>query len=170
MTNTNETKARVYVGTYGKYNSGSIAGKWLDLEDYSDKEAFYQACAALHSDEEDPEFMFQDWEGIPREMISECGIDDEVWELLAAYDEHGEEAVKAYVSLFGEWNESDFQDRYRGHWDSWEDMAQELLEETGDLQSIPEHLRYYFDFEAYARDMELNGDFAEEDGHFFWNH
>ena len=26
---TTETEARVYVGTYAKYNSGSIAGKWL---------------------------------------------------------------------------------------------------------------------------------------------
>ncbi|MDO8250269.1 MAG: antirestriction protein ArdA [Rhodoferax sp.] len=27
------TKPRVYVGTYAKYNEGSIEGGWLDLED-----------------------------------------------------------------------------------------------------------------------------------------
>ena len=27
---------RIYVGTYAKYNDGSIAGKWLDLNDYED--------------------------------------------------------------------------------------------------------------------------------------
>ena len=26
---------RIYVGTYAKYNAGSIAGQWLDLEDYA---------------------------------------------------------------------------------------------------------------------------------------
>ena len=26
---------RIYVGTYRKYNNGSIAGKWLELEDYA---------------------------------------------------------------------------------------------------------------------------------------
>jgi antirestriction protein len=26
------------------------------------------------------------------------------------------------------------------------------------LDGMPEHLRYYFDYEAFARDMELNGD------------
>ena len=26
--------ARCYVGTYGKYNAGSLAGAWLDLSDY----------------------------------------------------------------------------------------------------------------------------------------
>ena len=28
---------QVYVGTYAKYNSGSIEGAWLDCEDYSSK-------------------------------------------------------------------------------------------------------------------------------------
>ncbi|MBQ6977044.1 MAG: antirestriction protein ArdA, partial [Paludibacteraceae bacterium] len=27
--------ARCYVGTYGKYNGGSLAGGWLDLSDYA---------------------------------------------------------------------------------------------------------------------------------------
>lgn len=26
----------IYVGTYAKYNNGSLYGKWLDLADYSD--------------------------------------------------------------------------------------------------------------------------------------
>jgi len=34
------TCAAVYVGTYAKYNQGSIAGAWLNLEDYSDKDTF----------------------------------------------------------------------------------------------------------------------------------
>ena len=37
------SEARVYVGTYGKYNNGSLFGAWLDLSDYSDKEDFYEA-------------------------------------------------------------------------------------------------------------------------------
>src|SRR5690349_16831915 len=57
------TAPRVYVGTYAKYNNGSIAGAWLDLEDYADKDSFLAACAELHKDEDDPEFMFQDFEG-----------------------------------------------------------------------------------------------------------
>ena len=52
-------EARVYVGTYNKYNNGSLFGKWLDLSDYSDK------------DEQEPEFMFQDYENIPETLISE---------------------------------------------------------------------------------------------------
>ena len=38
------SNAKVYVGTYGKYNNGSLFGAWLDLSDYADKEEFYEAC------------------------------------------------------------------------------------------------------------------------------
>lgn len=27
-------ECRVYVGTYGKYNNGSIFGKWVELSDF----------------------------------------------------------------------------------------------------------------------------------------
>lgn len=72
--------ARVYVGTYGKYSRGSIEGAWLTLKDYANKGEFLAACRALHKDERDPELMFQDWENVPSWMISESGIDAEVWE------------------------------------------------------------------------------------------
>ena len=161
---------RIYVGTYAKYNNGNLFGKWLDLEAYSDKEEFLKACAELHSDEDDPELMFQNWEGIPDGMVSECSVSPECWDLIEAYSQHDEEAVNAYIYCFGEWNESDFQNRYRGEFRSWEDMAEELLEETGELDQIPENLRYYFDYEKYANDLRLGGDITEHNGYFFWNH
>jgi len=160
---------RIYVGTYAKYNDGNLFGKWLYIENYSDKEEFLKACAELHSDEEDPELMFQDWEGVPDDMVSECWLDPECWELIEAYDEFDEDAVKAYIYCFGEWNRGDFQDRYRGEYDSWEDFAEQLVDELGYLYEIPEHLRYYFDYEKYARDLRLGGDVCEHDGYYFWN-
>lgn len=61
----------LYCGTYAKYNNGSIDGKWLKLGDYENPEAFLQACRDLHRDESDPELMFQDFEGMPRELYGE---------------------------------------------------------------------------------------------------
>lgn len=57
--------AKVYVGTYKKYNSGSLAGGWLSLADFSDYDAFLAACRKLHSDENDAEFLIEDTEGFP---------------------------------------------------------------------------------------------------------
>lgn len=39
--------SKIYVGTYGKYNAGSIKGEWLDLEDYANKQEFIDACYKL---------------------------------------------------------------------------------------------------------------------------
>jgi antirestriction protein len=150
---------RIYVGTYAKYNDGNLFGKWLDLADYNDKDEFYEACKELHADEEDPELMFQDWEEIPHALVSECSIDPVCWDLMKAFDEHDEDAVRAYIKCF--------QDRYYGEYSSWTDLAEQLLEETGGLDQIPEHLRYYFDYEKYGQNLRC--DFCEEDGHYFWN-
>lgn len=56
---------RVYVGTYGKYNSGSIAGGWIGLKECKDYNEFLSKCHKLHKRERDPEFMIQDIEGFP---------------------------------------------------------------------------------------------------------
>lgn len=160
---------RIYVGTYAKYNEGNIFGKWMNLEDYQGKEQFLGACGELHADEDDPEFMFQDWEGIPDDLISESYLNPAAWEYMQACEEFGEGEVAAYVELFNEWSREGFQDRYHGKYESWKDMATEFLEETGELDKIPDNLRYYFDYEAYARDIRLNGDMVEHNGYFFWN-
>lgn len=128
---------RVYVGTYAKYNAGSLEGAWLDLADYTDKDEFLEDCRELHKDEDDPEFMFQDTEEVPGGLVTESSVSPECWEVLKAYDEYDEGAVNAYLYLFSEWNEADFQDRYRGEFDSWEKMAEELMDDTGELKEIP---------------------------------
>lgn len=160
---------RVYVGTYAKYNAGSLFGKWLNLDYYVDKSEFIAACRELHKDEADPELMFQDYEDIPNWMISESNIDDCVWEFMEAYDEFGGDTVMAYVDCFGSWDKSQFHERYLGRYDSWVDMAEELLDKTGHLDELPEWAQPYFDYEAYARDIRLSRDLVEHDGHFFWN-
>ena len=73
--------AKVYVGTYKKYNEGSIAGGWLDLADYPSYKEFLTACRKLHKNERDPEFMIQDSEGFPdgldcMEWLSEQEFND----------------------------------------------------------------------------------------------
>ena len=78
------SEASVYVGTYGKYNNGSLFGAWLDLSDYADKEEFYEACRELHKDEEDAEFMFQDWENVPEGLIGESWISENFFTLRDA--------------------------------------------------------------------------------------
>jgi antirestriction protein len=172
----NISEAAVYVGTYGKYNDGSIFGKWLNLSDYADKEEFYAACHELHNDEEDPEFMFQDYENIPEGLISECSISDNIFEVIEAF-ENMEENQKAPFLIWcnnghrklseEDINDliSDFESDYIGEYDSEEDFATELVEERSDLSDFA---KQYFDYEAYARDLFM-GDYWSDGGYVFHN-
>jgi antirestriction protein len=150
--------ARIYVGTFSKYNSGSIKGAWLNLENYSDKDAFLSACRELHKDESDPELMFQDYEGFPKSLYSESSVSDELWQWLEL-DEDDRELLAIYqdnVNQNGDIDEA--RDNFTGKFDSESDWAANFLEDTGGLEGVPEHLRNYIDFEAYARDTRLGGD------------
>lgn len=54
-----------YIGTYAKYNNGSLYGAWMDLTKYASYDDFLSACHELHKDELDPEFMCQDTKYMP---------------------------------------------------------------------------------------------------------
>ena len=161
------TTPSVYVGTYHKYNCGSIYGKWFDLTDFDEKEDFDAACHALHADEDDPELMFQDWEGIPDGLASESSIN---WAFIEAYKQAEEEgndaAFFAWVEYTNECDYDAFLDAYRGQAESEEDYAYAYVEDNGLLNEVPEGLRSYFDYEAYARDL-FTGGLTFQDGYVF---
>ena len=94
------TMARVYVGTYGKYNNGNLGGGWLDLADYASYNDFLGACGKLHKNERDPEFMIQDSEGFPDgldclEWLSEQDFND----VKLAMKEEQEELGKPSINI-----------------------------------------------------------------------
>ena len=88
---------RVYVGTYAKYNNGDLSGEWVDLTDYSDYDDFLEYCAEIHSDEEDPEFMFQDAENFPDEYYGESGLKPSLWDYIETINNYDKELVDAIL-------------------------------------------------------------------------
>ena len=92
------SEVKIYVGTYGKYNAGSIFGKCLDLSNYSDKDEFNEACRELHKDEEDAEYMYQDWENIPDSLIGESWLSEKFFELRDAVEDIWTTPVRKPIS------------------------------------------------------------------------
>lgn len=154
----------IYVGTYAKYNAGNLDGVWLDLEEFDSYEEFMEAARAVHDDESDPELMFQDHSYVPRSMISESHVSPDLWEML---DEADYDAACAYVECFGAWDKDQLRERYLGEFDSARDYVEQYMEETGQLDSLPDWAQSYFDFEAYARDLQLGGDIINHGTYFF---
>jgi antirestriction protein len=162
---TTTTSPRLYVGTYAKYNSGSIKGAWLDLEDFADREDFLEACKKLHADEADPEFMFQDFEGFPRSLYSESSVSDDLFAWIAL-DSDDRELLEVYRDNIGDGDIEVAREKFAGKYDSAIEWAEQFIDDTGALNDCPETLKQYFDYEAYARDARLSGDmsFIEHDG------
>lgn len=171
----NIADATIYVGTYKKYNEGSLYGDYLKLSDYASKEDFYKTCRKLHKDEQEPEYMFQDFEDIPRSLIAESWLSDRFFEVRDAIENiiekqkpfliwcnngHRDLSQEDIDDLIG-----DFENDYIGHYDSEEDYVRELIEERSDLSAFA---KQYFDYEAYTTDL-FCGEYWCEDGHIFYN-
>lgn len=76
-------------------------------------------------------------------------------------------AKAAYIDCFGSWDAQSFEDAYAGEWGCDLDLAEDFVESTGMLNSMPDNLRGYFDTEAFTRDLML--DYSESAGHYFRN-
>ena len=176
MPNTSTAVApRIYVGTYAKYNGGSIFGKWIDLSDFSCKDDFISTCVELHKDESDPELMFQDWEGIPGAFISECSIDEDFWEWWEDFEDLCSAEQDAYMDYAENQPKgvsvplSQFRDDYQGCFDSERDFAEHLADEQGFLDTMEKAgiSPAYFDAEAYANDLFCGDFWMSDNGNVF---
>jgi antirestriction protein len=156
----------IYVGTYAKYNNGSIFGAWIDLTDYQTSQEFYKACEELHKDEQDPEFMFQDFENFPKSLYSESGNIDAIYDYIdfINHTHLSIEAVNTGLSLDIPLDK--LEDSYYGQFDNDTDLAYEYIESTGLLQGVPDTITNYFDYQAFGRDLGM--DFLEDNGFYFY--
>ncbi|MCQ2232459.1 MAG: antirestriction protein ArdA [Paludibacteraceae bacterium] len=167
--------AKVYCGTYAKYNNGSIQGAWLDLFDYSDADEFFDDCRELHKDEDDPEFMFQDYEGFPSSLYEESmghELAEKLIELINTPTNIDEEQFEAYLEACGkDLYDGDVYDLIKEaeenlvwHGDE-SDYAYEFIDEHyGDLPSI---ISNHIDYEQLGR--ELLEDYNSSGDYYFYN-
>lgn len=157
----------VYIGTYHKYNNGSLFGMWVNLAAFSDYDDFMNFARALHSNEPDPEIMLQDAQYFPDAYYSESpdreGIEKAI--AFAALDDHDRELLEAYIEATSNNNATieDAQEAFVGEYDSHEDFAESLYEEMG--YEVPEWIGCHIDWKGLARDLMM--DYYEENGYYF---
>lgn len=155
---------KIYVANLAKYNEGQLVGKWLTLP--MDEDELQEAVQGILGNDE--ECAIHDYEAVFE--ISEYDNITRINEIAQILDDLGEdeEVIRA---ILGNWTDIDYglgilQEReyqvYSGC-SSMADVAQEILDEQGTLDKLPEELRSYFDYAAYGRDLELNGTFLEAD-------
>lgn len=164
-----KTGPKIYVGTYEKYNSGSLKGDYLYPADYADEDDFLEACSKLHPDEESPEFMFQDVEGLPAGLVEESYLSDDLFVYLEAIenmDDDKKDAYEAYCGHHKKYDVGDFIDDYQGDYTE-EKWADNVAEERYYKKFTDAGIEWFlFDNAAFCRDLFIN-EYIEIDGHIF---
>jgi len=143
---------------------------WIDLTTFASYAEFMEFCNRLHANESDPELMFQDFENYPEEWYCEGCMGEDTFNKIKEYAQMGElkqGAYRAYLSNWGDGTLEDFEERYEGGYDSPEDFAAQLCEESGYFKNIPQWLQGCIDYSAVWRNLDTGGDYVEVDGYIF---
>lgn len=184
----NTETPRIYVACLASYNSGTLHGRWIDCdqgEEHIREETAGMlraspwpnvevdcpacdgaGCETCHGKGQVPsgeEWAIHDSEGFGPLKISEYEDFAKIAELVeASEDNHRDrDAFFAWVDHEPHYNTDPerFDESFRGHWDNLEAYAEQLLDDLGTFtKDTPDILKNYFDYEAFARDLELGGD------------
>lgn len=164
---TTTPQPRIYVACLAAYNNGYLHGAWIDAA--QDAWGIYDAVQAMLRASpiaEAEEWAIHDYEGFGGVRIEEYASFDGVSALASFIVEHGKVGAALLDHYSGDLDEAReaLSDRYMGEHPSLAEFLQETTEET---TAIPENLRCYIDWQAMARDVEINGElFAVSTG---WN-
>ena len=141
-----DNNACVYVGTYNKYNCGSLDGAWVDLESFHNEKELMRFLYRLHADEAEPEFMVQDYMNFPRRFYSESMNEHDFAELFKWLNLDTEEREMC-AEYWKEIDESASVDEITDslvYYGNSDDYFDELAEE--ELQNVPDALKFCFDY------------------------
>ena len=173
---------RVYITDLEAYNNGHLVGSWYELP--MSQEELAQAiqnelqkgqkvCQHTHNHEE---YFISDFE-CDYMKIGEYDNIDALNEIAQKMEEIGKNE-KIAVQLMLENYIVNSIDEAIENLDNMictgeskmEDIAYNYIEEIGVLQSMPENLQGYFDYEALGRDMEIEGSYFRDCEGIFWEY
>ncbi len=166
---------RIYVADLAAYNNGKLHGCWIDATQALD-DIWDQVNEMLKNSPEDDaeEWAIHDYEGFEGVYISEYEGFESAHKKALFIDEHGTLGAKVLEHWCGDIEEAQkaLDDSYSGEYESLEDYARGLTEDTSE---VPEHIAFYIDYQSMGRDIELNGDIytietAFDEIHVFWSH
>lgn len=163
---------RIYAACLAAYNSGRLHGRWIDAtQDPEEIQAEISEMLAASPVPDAEEWAIHDYEGFEGARLEEYSGIEKTHALALFIVERGPLGAKVLDHFGGDLEEAQAAfEEYAGAYRSLADFAQEITEQTTE---IPPTLVNYIDYDAIARDMELNGDvftveLGFDDVHVFW--
>ncbi|WP_193107342.1 antirestriction protein ArdA [Brachybacterium sp. FME24] len=169
MTTTTEPAMKVWIGCLACYNNGQLVGEWFHAIDADEVTLADVHRGSGGSRAGCEELWCLDVDDMPvhREMSPTEAAE---WgRIVEDVDEHLRPALLAWVRS-GNYvavgtgdlpSVSDFEERYAGAWDDFNEYAHQLAEDIGLLADVPEEVARYFDWKSWTRDLAF--DFTVED-------
>ncbi len=161
---------KIYVTNLRKYNNGKIIGEWVSLPCEGLEEVLNEI-----SNNGNDELFISDYEtDISNLKISEYDDILQLNEIAEEIDNLSDDEVIALQAYLEQYNdiEQALEEVRQGNYtiyydcDDMSDVAYQVVNESGLLDGVPETLKGYFDYEAYGRDIDINGTFIQIDNSF----
>lgn len=151
----------IYAANLAAYNSGHLIGEWIKLEDGITGDEIRERIQAMLDRTGGEEYAIHDYDNMPS-SLGEWPDLDTVAEIAQAINDHGYHLIKGFVDYFGADQLGEFEDLYNGIFSDEEDFARDLVDQCYNLEKTMGNLAYYFDYEAFARDLFM-GDYVSID-------
>lgn len=152
---------RVFIVNLGKYNEGESIGDWFTLP--VDEE---EVAERIGLNDEYEEFAIHDYEA-PFKVDEYMSLDDlnHLAELAEEIDgtplgDAAREVQQAFFNSFEEMVESKDDIICYSDCSDMTDVAAYFIEELGSLGEMSPNIQRYIDYEAFGRDLEIEGNFV----------
>lgn len=158
---------KIFISNLKEYNNGKIIGEWVSLP-CEDIEEVLEKISNNGNDE----LFISDYEtDISNLKISEYDDILQLNEIAEEIDNLSDDEVIALQAYLEQYNdiEQALEEVRQGNYtiyydcDDMSDVAYQVVNESGLLDGVPETIKGYFDYEAYGRDIDIEGTFIQVD-------
>ena len=112
-TQTQTHTGRIYVACLSAYSAGILHGEWIEATaDADELKLRVQAMLDRSPEPYAEEWAIHDYEGFG--YLPEYEDLDHIAERVALWNEHGQNAIEAYMHNYYRWDLQHFEDHYRG--------------------------------------------------------
>lgn len=154
---------KIFLTNLGKYNEGELIGEWIELP--ASQEELQEVFDRIGINEEYEEYFITDYECDFYKVGEHEDLDElnEIAEQIEELNEEESDIAKSLISELGytldeaieKVNSGDYRIYY--DCDDMEDVAYQVVDELGYLDSIPDNVANYFDYKSFGRDLEIEG-------------
>lgn len=159
---------KIFISNLKEYNNGKIIGEWVSLP-CEDIEEVLEKISNSGKDE----LFISDYEtDINGLKVAEYEDSLQLNEIAEEIEEMREDeliAFQAYLEQYANNIEQALEEVRQGNYtiyydcDDMSDVAYQVVNESGLLDGVPETIKGYFDYEAYGRDIDIEGTFIQVD-------